>query len=109
MICFIFNLSQPATLMHSPVIVGQQHYFKAKINCVRESDRAITCIFLLIPNTCMNALFISKHFDISSLIRASEQALLRESISIRNTYTFMRKMYGKLPRSLFSFPNLWFP
>lgn len=57
----------------------------------------------------MNALSVSKHFDIPGLIRLCEQALLRESISIRNTYTFMRKMYGKSPRGPFSFPNPWFP
>lgn len=50
-----------------------------------------------------------KHFDIPCLIRSSEQLLLRKSISIRITYTFMWKMYGKLPLGPFLFPNLWFP
>ena len=67
-----------------------------------ESNTAITCIFLIIPTTCRNGLFVSIHFDIPNLIRSSEQLLLRESISIRNTYTFMRKMYGKLCLGSFS-------
>lgn len=49
-------------------------------------DRAITCTFLIIPTTCMDGLFVSKHLDIPSLIKSSEQPLLRESISMRSTY-----------------------
>lgn len=64
---------------------------------------------LLILNTWRNTSFILKHLDVLHLISSSEQPLLREGISMRNTYTFMRKMYGKLPLGPFLFPSHGFP
>lgn len=64
---------------------------------------------LLILNTWRNTSFILKHLDVLHLIRSSEQPLLREGISMRNTYTFMRKMYGKLPLGSFLVSKSWFP